>query len=68
MSIAAAIRTAHEAVPEPLKVFTGAIGAMTLSYAGVMDALRLILLVLTIAYTAVKLANAWREWHGRPRP
>jgi hypothetical protein len=61
MSVTDALRAAHSSTPEPLKVFAGSLGALTVSYTGVMDALRLILLVLTIAYTAVKLANAWRD-------
>lgn len=60
MSVPDALRAAQASTPEPLKVFTGVLGALTVSYTGVMDFLRLILLVLTIAYTAIKLANAWR--------
>jgi hypothetical protein len=57
MFVVTAIRAAHSA-PEPLKVFAGSLGALTVSYSGVMDFLRLLLLVVTIAYTAVKLVNA----------
>jgi hypothetical protein len=56
-----AIRDTASGTPEPLKVFAGTIGALTFSYAGVMDFLRFILLVVTIAYTAVKLRNALRR-------
>jgi hypothetical protein len=57
MSIAAAIH----ATPEPLKVFTGAIGAISASLAGVNEFLQFILYLVMIAYTAVKLINAWRR-------
>ena len=56
-----ALRAAHAATPDPLKVFVGSLGALTISYSGVMDFLRLLLLVLTIAYTAIKLVDALRR-------
>ena len=61
MSVTDAIRSVHSSTPEPLKVFTGAAGALTVSYTGVMDFLRLILLVVTIAYTTVKLIHVLRR-------
>ena len=68
MSATDALRAAHAATPEPLKVFAGSIGALTVSYSGVMDFLRLLLLVLTIAYTAIKLVYALRHRHRHDDP
>jgi hypothetical protein len=46
---------------ENVRVLAGSLGALAVSYTGLMDALRLILLVLSITYTAIKLCNAMRH-------
>ena len=61
MSVTDTMRAAHAATPEPLKVLVGSIGALTVSYSGVMDFLRLLLLVLTIAYSGIKLVDVLRR-------
>ncbi len=52
------VRHAQEHTPEPVKVYGAAVGALGVSYAGALDALRATLLILSITYTAIKIYKA----------
>jgi hypothetical protein len=46
---------------EPVRVIGASVAAISISYAGIMESLRFLCLVLTIAYTAIKIAQALKS-------
>ncbi len=53
--------TIHAVIHDQARVLSLAIGALVVSYTGIMDALRAILLVVSIAYTTLKLFQAIKK-------
>ena len=62
MSIERTAEILRSDIAEVTKVYTASIAAIGISYTGIVETLKLILLILTIAYTAVKL---WKVVKGR---
>lgn len=61
MLVIDAIRAAHAHTPEPVKVYSLSLGALTFSYTGVNDFLSSLCLIATLVYTVIKIIKATRS-------